>query len=196
MKVSIAGKGGVGKTTVSALLAKALADEGLETLAVDCDPNPNLAESFGIDSRQLERFGRDGLRTAGETLALEREPALATGASRLWVLSGPPGETPLADAVARGIAGVLLAERFDAVVTDLGAGPELARAAVGGALNPADVCVVLSNGRRVAELTAERIEEACHARQVQAVRATNPPGRPADLAADLARRLFALPTEA
>ena len=144
--MTIAGKGGVGKTTIAALLAHALAARGLRTLAVDCDPNPNLAESFGLDSRSLDRFSHEQLERAGETLALMSEPALVEVEPRLFLLGGPPTATALADAVARGIAGVLLAERFGAVVTDLGAGPELARVAVGGVLNPADVCVVLTDG--------------------------------------------------
>ena len=139
-------------------------------LAVDCDPNPNLAESFGLASARLERFDRTGLRRAGETLELAREPALVEAAPGVALLGGPPGPAPLADAVARGIAGVLLAERFDAVVTDLGAGPEFTRMAVGGLLNPAEVCVVVSTGRPVAELTAARVEEACRARDVPALR--------------------------
>ena len=48
----------------------------------------------------------------------------------------------------------------DAVVTDLGAGPEFARIAVGGVLNPADLCVVLTTRAPAADLAAERIEAA------------------------------------
>lgn len=189
LKVAVAGKGGAGKTTIAAALAERLADRGLRTLAVDCDPNPNLAESFGLESARLARFTRDDLRRVGETLALAREPELVEAAPALWVLGGPPSDAPLADAVARGIAGVLVAERFDAVVTDLGAGWELAQAAVGGPLNPADVCVVVSTGRPVGELTAERVEAACRAREVPALRVTNAPGRARELASELAERL-------
>ena len=189
LKVAVAGKGGAGKTTVCALLAERLAERGLRTLAVDCDPNPNLAESFGLESARLERFSRDALRREDESLALAREPGLAEVSPRLFVLGGPPSEAPLADAVARGIAGVLVAERFDAVVTDLGAGWELALAAVGGPLNPAEVCVIVSTGRPVGELTAERIEAACRARGVPALRVTYEPDRAEALAAELAERL-------
>ena len=162
----------------------------MRTLAVDCDPNPNLGESFGVDSRALSRFNRDGLRRAGETLEFARKPVLVPVAERLWLLGGPPSGTPLADAVARGIAGVLLAPRFDVVVTDLGAGPELAGVAVGGVLNPADVCVVLTDGTPVAQLTVERIEAACRRRGVETVRVVNERGRAEDVAASLAARLL------
>jgi len=100
------------------------------TLAVDCDPNPNLAESFGRNSGSLPRFDRAGLRRDGETLALAEEPELVPLEDGAFLLGGPPSEAPLADAVARGIAGALLADRFDAVVTDLGAGPEFTEMAV------------------------------------------------------------------
>lgn len=192
VKVTIAGKGGVGKTTISALVASTLAGRGLETLAVDCDPNPNLAESFGVESSSLERFtAEDGLRRDGATLALAREPSLVAAGERLRVLGGPPARSALADAVARGIAGVLLAGRFAAVVTDLGAGPELARTAVGGVLNPADLCIVLSDGSRGAEQAAERIEVACERRGVPAIRVLNRRGEPEAVAAELADRLLA-----
>jgi MinD superfamily P-loop ATPase len=104
----------------------------------------------------------------------------------VWLLGGPPTATALADAVARGIGGVLLADRFDAVVTDLGAGPELARVAVGGVLNPADVCVILSDGTASADLTAQRVEDACRARGVPAVQVLNRRSEADAVAAELA----------
>ena len=84
---------------------------------------------------------------------------------------------------------MLLAPRFDAVVTDLGAGPELAGVAVGGVLNPADVCVILTDGGPLADLTAGRIEDACRRRRVEAVRVVNQRGRAEDVAEALAARL-------
>jgi CO dehydrogenase maturation factor len=48
MKLAISGKGGVGKTTVSALLAQAFADAGRDVLAVDADPSPCLAGALGL----------------------------------------------------------------------------------------------------------------------------------------------------
>ncbi|NJE08816.1 CO dehydrogenase nickel-insertion accessory protein CooC [Thermococcus sp. M39] len=48
MKILVAGKGGVGKTTISALLAHILADKGYNVLALDTDSVPNLAQSLGI----------------------------------------------------------------------------------------------------------------------------------------------------
>jgi CO dehydrogenase maturation factor len=48
MKIAISGKGGVGKTTLSALLAQAYAEAGREVLAVDADPSPCLAGALGF----------------------------------------------------------------------------------------------------------------------------------------------------
>lgn len=169
------------------MLARELAGRGLRTLAVDCDPNPNLAESFGLDSGELEAFDHGSLRPAPGTLELAREPLLVEVEPFLWLLGGPPRAAALRDAVARGIAGVLVAARFDFVITDLGAGPEMARVAVGGVLNPADLCVVLSDGTAGAELAAARVEDACRAREVRAMRVLNERGRAELVAARLAR---------
>jgi CO dehydrogenase maturation factor len=48
MKLAITGKGGVGKTTLTALLAQIYADQGREVLAVDADPSPCLAGALGF----------------------------------------------------------------------------------------------------------------------------------------------------
>ncbi|MBF0225313.1 MAG: AAA family ATPase [Desulfobacterales bacterium] len=48
MKIAISGKGGVGKTTVSALLIRQLNDIGKHVLAIDADPDANLAAAIGI----------------------------------------------------------------------------------------------------------------------------------------------------
>ncbi|MEI7901600.1 MAG: AAA family ATPase [bacterium] len=47
MKLAVTGKGGVGKTTVCALLAKALKASGHSVVAIDCDPDSNLLACMG-----------------------------------------------------------------------------------------------------------------------------------------------------
>ena len=42
MKIAVTGKGGVGKTTFSAILARLYAEEGRPVLAADVDPDANL----------------------------------------------------------------------------------------------------------------------------------------------------------
>lgn len=56
MKIAISGKGGVGKTTVSSILARGLGDEGLSVLAIDADPNGNLAQALGYDDKKRGRL--------------------------------------------------------------------------------------------------------------------------------------------
>ena len=54
MKLGIVGKGGVGKTTISALIAQVYAQRGKRVLAIDTDSNPNLALSLGLDAVQAD----------------------------------------------------------------------------------------------------------------------------------------------
>ncbi len=48
MKIAITGKGGVGKTTLAALIAQVYAETGKNVLAVDADPSPCLAGALGF----------------------------------------------------------------------------------------------------------------------------------------------------
>ena len=48
MKIAISGKGGVGKTLLSALLSKVFAESGYSVLAIDADPDANLAATLGF----------------------------------------------------------------------------------------------------------------------------------------------------
>jgi len=48
MKLAVSGKGGVGKTTFSALMIRTLNEDGKRVLAIDADPDANLAAAIGI----------------------------------------------------------------------------------------------------------------------------------------------------
>ena len=50
MKIAVSGKGGVGKTTFSSLLIRSLNDAGKHVLAIDADPDANLAAALGIEN--------------------------------------------------------------------------------------------------------------------------------------------------
>lgn len=56
MKIAISGKGGVGKTTLAALLAQTYADKGRAVLAVDSDPSPSLARALAFPDELLEQL--------------------------------------------------------------------------------------------------------------------------------------------
>jgi len=56
MKIAITGKGGVGKTTLTALLAQSYADMGCQVLAVDADPSPCLAGALGFPQELREEL--------------------------------------------------------------------------------------------------------------------------------------------
>ncbi len=56
MKIAVSGKGGVGKSTVTAALAFTLARSGHRVLAVDADPDANLASAMGITSSEQEKI--------------------------------------------------------------------------------------------------------------------------------------------
>lgn len=56
MKIAITGKGGVGKTTIASLLAHLYAEEGKSVIAVDADPDANLASALGIPREEAEKI--------------------------------------------------------------------------------------------------------------------------------------------
>lgn len=56
MKIAVSGKGGVGKTTVSATLAKLLAASHKNVYAVDADPDACLAAAVGIPDEQIRNL--------------------------------------------------------------------------------------------------------------------------------------------
>lgn len=56
MKIAITGKGGVGKTTFAATLARMYADEGKEVLAADVDPDANLGLALGFPEEELDQI--------------------------------------------------------------------------------------------------------------------------------------------
>ncbi|MCL6450925.1 MAG: AAA family ATPase [Acetobacteraceae bacterium] len=170
MKLAISGKGGVGKTTLAALLCHLYAREGRRVLAVDADPDANLGSALGVAPQELQRVapiaglsdlvrertgaepGRPGqffllnprVDDIPERFWLER------GGIRLLVMGGVKGggggcacpENALVQALLRH----LLLERSDTVIVDLEAGLEhLGR---GTARGVDALLVVVEPGRR------------------------------------------------
>ncbi len=56
MKIAVTGKGGVGKTTTSSLLARIFASEGKRVIAIDANPDANLAAALGISDEEVRHI--------------------------------------------------------------------------------------------------------------------------------------------
>ncbi|GAC1497770.1 MAG: hypothetical protein NVS1B1_14960 [Candidatus Limnocylindrales bacterium] len=80
MKIAVVGKGGSGKTTVAATLARSLARRGATVVALDCDSNPNLGISLGLGpDRTYELVGiRQSMDSEPEPEHVESAEALLT----------------------------------------------------------------------------------------------------------------------
>ncbi len=83
MKIAVAGKGGSGKTTIAATLARLLARRGHRVTALDGDPNPNLAVALGMSREQLEAL----VQVPKEIMEIKEE-----GERRTLVLTRPAEE--------------------------------------------------------------------------------------------------------
>ncbi len=84
MKIAVTGKGGVGKSTVAAALALLMAKKGARVLALDADPDANLASALGIAAGE-----RSGIRTVAQQKALieERTGAKTDGYGQVFRLN-------------------------------------------------------------------------------------------------------------
>jgi CO dehydrogenase maturation factor len=56
LKIAVSGKGGVGKSTAASIIALMKAEAGERVLALDADPDANLASSLGIAHREQRRI--------------------------------------------------------------------------------------------------------------------------------------------
>lgn len=93
MRIAVAGKGGVGKTTISAVLARVLARRGHPVVAIDCDSDPHLAMTIGVGAEAIESMHPFLEAGRGRTRA---QAAQATTTSPVQLLSrhgmtGPDG---------------------------------------------------------------------------------------------------------
>lgn len=109
MKIAIAGKGGVGKTTLSGLLARALAGAGWRVLAIDADPDANLASALGIAPARMRAVEPISHMTA---LARARTGAAATGGAH-FILNPKVEDLPEEFAVRHEGVSLLLMGRVD-----------------------------------------------------------------------------------
>ncbi len=103
MKIAITGKGGVGKTTIAAAVSLILAERGRTVLAVDADPDANLASALGIPAAE-----RESIITIAhhKSLIEERTGARLDGYGRMFKLN--PEVNDIADTYSRSYRGVSL----------------------------------------------------------------------------------------
>ncbi|OGV65862.1 MAG: carbon monoxide dehydrogenase [Lentisphaerae bacterium RIFOXYC12_FULL_60_16] len=177
MKLAVTGKGGVGKTTVSALLARTLAARGRKVIAIDADPDSNLAACLGhphpetvrplIEWRELieERTGVSPGTTGGMfrlnpfVADIPERYAVDVGGIKLLVVGavkkGGSGCYCPENTLLRALISHLFMDAETALVLDMEAGIEhLSR----GTLGSVDrLLMVVEPGRRSVE-TALRIQ--------------------------------------
>ncbi|MEQ6388074.1 AAA family ATPase [Bacillaceae bacterium S4-13-58] len=85
MKIAVTGKGGVGKTTLSACLAYLLKQQGKEVLAVDADPDANFGMALGFSEEELAN-----VRTiANDRKLIKERTGAEPGISGQWFSLNP-----------------------------------------------------------------------------------------------------------
>lgn len=147
LKIAVTGKGGVGKTTFASLLCRAFTDDGGRVLAVDADPDANLAAALGIPAERAadlqpvarmkelaeERTGAAGgygsffklnpkVSDLPEQFCLEHD-----GVRFLWMGTLEQGGSGCAcpeSTLVKRLMGHLLLERDEVVIMDMEAGLE------------------------------------------------------------------------
>ena len=180
MRLAIAGKGGVGKTTLASLLAMVYSAEGKRVIAIDADPDANLAGALGIPPEQARRITpisqlkdlieeRTGAKAGSFGAYLKLNPRVDDipdrfsahkGNIRLMVLGtvkgGGAGCICPESALLRSLMSHLLLERSEIIIMDMEAGLEhLAR---GTAAGVDAFIIVVEPGRRSLQ-TAESIQK-------------------------------------
>ncbi|MCP4374939.1 MAG: AAA family ATPase [bacterium] len=175
MKIAISGKGGVGKTTLSSMLSGVLALDGRRVIAIDADPDANLASGLGVpDDMKVVPLAEMHDLIAERTGAQDQpggyfqlnprvddipdEYALKIGNIRMLALGGVSqgggGCICPATTIVKALLVHLIIGRDDALVMDMEAGLEhLGRATA----QSMDALIVVVNPDRWSVQTAGRV---------------------------------------
>lgn len=101
MKIAVTGKGGVGKTTFSATLARLYAAEGRRVLAADVDPDANLGLALGLTEDEV-----NAIVPVSKMKELAKERTAANASNTFYKLN--PDVSDLPDKLSKDINGVKL----------------------------------------------------------------------------------------
>ena len=167
--IALAGKGGTGKTTLAALIVRIIKEKKLGSiLAVDADPNSNLAQGLGLEVKETIGSILDEISAGADKIpsgmSKDRfieyriQTAIVEGEGfDLLAMGRPegPGCYCYVNNVLRNIVGKLI-DDYDYVVIDNEAGLEhLSRRTT----RSADALVVVSDATRVGLVSAKRMNE-------------------------------------
>ncbi len=178
MKIAISGKGGVGKTLLASLLAKTFAESGYSVIAIDADPDANLATTLGfpdaekaspisemkelVEERTETKPGKAGLyfKINPRVDDIPEKYSLKHNNIRLLVMGpvkkGGTGCYCPENALLAALLAHLLIARDEVVILDMAAGIEhLSR----GTARAVDKLIVVVEPRRGSIETAYRIDK-------------------------------------
>jgi CO dehydrogenase maturation factor len=91
VKIAVTGKGGVGKTTIAAGLARIYGSRGYRVIALDMDPSPNLASSLSCSPRDIAALSP---LVDNEDLILEKTGAPPQGAGLVFKINPKVDDIP------------------------------------------------------------------------------------------------------